>query len=121
MPSLPTCPSRPDRHARLPARKAPDERHRNHSDRPEPKRLSGAHHRPWSVPPVRTRARGRRTGDRVLARLPGQPAPVRPARARACPTTSGQFDVLGWGRADKPVGYAYTATNQTGDLDAVIT
>ena len=25
----------------------------------------------------------------LLARLPGQPAPVRPARARACPTTSG--------------------------------
>jgi pimeloyl-ACP methyl ester carboxylesterase len=31
------------------------------------------------------------------------------------------FDFLGWGRSDKPVGYAYTATNQTGDLDAVIT
>jgi haloalkane dehalogenase len=31
------------------------------------------------------------------------------------------FDFLGWGRSDKPVGYAYTASNQTGDLDAVIT
>lgn len=30
------------------------------------------------------------------------------------------FDFLGWGRSDKPVGYAYTADNQTGDLDAVI-
>jgi haloalkane dehalogenase len=31
------------------------------------------------------------------------------------------FDFLGWGRSDKPVGYAYTASNQTGDLDAVLT
>jgi len=31
------------------------------------------------------------------------------------------FDFLGWGRSDKPVGYPYTASNQTGDLDAVIT
>ena len=30
------------------------------------------------------------------------------------------FDFLGWGRSDKPEGYAYTASNQTGDLDAVI-
>jgi haloalkane dehalogenase len=30
------------------------------------------------------------------------------------------FDFLGWGRSDKPAGYAYTASNQTGDLDAVI-
>jgi pimeloyl-ACP methyl ester carboxylesterase len=30
------------------------------------------------------------------------------------------LDFLGWGRSDKPVGYAYTASNQTGDLDAVI-
>jgi haloalkane dehalogenase len=30
------------------------------------------------------------------------------------------FDFLGWGASDKPVGYRYTATNQTGDLDAVI-
>jgi pimeloyl-ACP methyl ester carboxylesterase len=30
------------------------------------------------------------------------------------------FDFLGWGRSDKPVGYAYSASNQTGDLDAVI-
>jgi hypothetical protein len=37
----------------------------------------------------RTRLRRRGTGDRAVARLPGQPAPVRPARARACPTTSG--------------------------------
>jgi pimeloyl-ACP methyl ester carboxylesterase len=29
-------------------------------------------------------------------------------------------DFLGWGRSDKPVGYAYSASNQTGDLDAVI-
>jgi len=37
--------------------------------------------------------------------------------------TSGQpvvrFDFLGWGRSDKPAGYRYTATNQTGDLTAV--
>jgi haloalkane dehalogenase len=31
------------------------------------------------------------------------------------------FDFLGWGTSDKPVGYPYTAENQTGDLDAVIT
>ena len=30
------------------------------------------------------------------------------------------FDFLGWGRSDKPAGYPYTATNQTGDLAAVI-
>jgi pimeloyl-ACP methyl ester carboxylesterase len=30
------------------------------------------------------------------------------------------FDFLGWGRSDKPHGYPHTATNQTGDLDAVI-
>ena len=30
------------------------------------------------------------------------------------------FDFLGWGGSDKPIGYPYTATNQTGDLDAVI-
>jgi haloalkane dehalogenase len=30
------------------------------------------------------------------------------------------FDFLGWGASEKPTGYAYTATNQTGDLDAVI-
>jgi haloalkane dehalogenase len=30
------------------------------------------------------------------------------------------FDFLGWGTSDKPTGYPYTATNQTGDLDAVI-
>lgn len=31
------------------------------------------------------------------------------------------FDFLGWGESDKPAGYPYTAANQTGDLDAVIT
>ena len=30
------------------------------------------------------------------------------------------FDFLGWGASDKPAGYAYTATNQMLDLDAVI-
>src|SRR5262245_11467060 len=30
------------------------------------------------------------------------------------------FDFLGWGASDKPAGYPYTATNQEGDLDAVI-
>jgi haloalkane dehalogenase len=30
------------------------------------------------------------------------------------------FDFLGWGASDKPAHYPYTATNQTGDLDAVI-
>jgi len=30
------------------------------------------------------------------------------------------FDFLGWGASDKPAGYAYTARNQEGDLDAVI-
>jgi pimeloyl-ACP methyl ester carboxylesterase len=31
------------------------------------------------------------------------------------------FDFLGWGNSDKPAGYPYTADNQVGDLDAVIT
>jgi pimeloyl-ACP methyl ester carboxylesterase len=31
------------------------------------------------------------------------------------------FDFLGWGSSDKPSGYPYTADNQVGDLDAVIT
>jgi pimeloyl-ACP methyl ester carboxylesterase len=30
------------------------------------------------------------------------------------------FDFLGWGHSDKPVGYAYTAANQAGDLAAVV-
>jgi haloalkane dehalogenase len=32
-----------------------------------------------------------------------------------------RFDFLGWGRSDKPAGYPYTAANQVGDLDAVLT
>jgi pimeloyl-ACP methyl ester carboxylesterase len=31
------------------------------------------------------------------------------------------FDFLGWGSSDKPADYPYTAANQAGDLDAVIT
>lgn len=31
-----------------------------------------------------------------------------------------RFDFLGWGRSDKPAGYPYTATNQTGDVAAVV-
>jgi pimeloyl-ACP methyl ester carboxylesterase len=31
------------------------------------------------------------------------------------------FDFLGWGSSDKPSGYHYTADNQVGDLDAVVT
>src|SRR5678815_5151364 len=31
------------------------------------------------------------------------------------------FDFLGWGASDKPHGYPYAASNQVGDLDAVIT
>ena len=31
------------------------------------------------------------------------------------------FDFLGWGASDKPAGYPYTASNQVGDLDAVVT
>jgi haloalkane dehalogenase len=31
------------------------------------------------------------------------------------------FDFLGWGASDKPSGYPYTASNQVGDLNAVIT
>jgi DNA-binding MarR family transcriptional regulator len=30
------------------------------------------------------------------------------------------FDFLGWGESSKPAGYAYTAANQMGDVDAVI-
>ena len=31
-----------------------------------------------------------------------------------------RFDFLGWGRSDKPPGYPYTASNQAGDLAAVV-
>jgi len=31
------------------------------------------------------------------------------------------FDFLGWGASDKPANYPYSAKNQVGDLDAVIT
>jgi pimeloyl-ACP methyl ester carboxylesterase len=43
---------------------------------------------------------------------------------RLIPYLSGRhiaaFDFLGWGSSDKPRGYPYTASNQAGDLDAVI-
>ena len=31
-----------------------------------------------------------------------------------------RFDFLGWGASDKPAGHPYTASNQAGDLEAVI-
>jgi len=43
--------------------------------------------------------------DRLLAHLLGHRRVV-------------TFDFLGWGESDKPSGYPYTATHQTGDLDA---
>jgi len=45
--------------------------------------------------------------DRLVPQLAGRRPVVR-------------FDFLGWGRSDKPQGYPYTATNQAGDLAAVI-
>src|SRR5215468_9328411 len=45
--------------------------------------------------------------DRLVPHLAGRRPVVR-------------FDFLGWGRSDKPQGYPYTATNQAGDLAAVI-
>ena len=45
--------------------------------------------------------------DRVVPYLAGRRPVVR-------------FDFLGWGRSDKPAGYPYTATNQAGDLAAVV-
>jgi haloalkane dehalogenase len=45
--------------------------------------------------------------DRLLPHLAGRRSVVR-------------FDFLGWGRSDKPQGYPYTATNQVGDLAAVV-
>jgi pimeloyl-ACP methyl ester carboxylesterase len=45
--------------------------------------------------------------DRLVPYLAGQVPVVR-------------FDFLGWGRSDKPAGYPYTATNQTGDVAAVV-
>lgn len=45
--------------------------------------------------------------DRLVPYLAGQVPVVR-------------FDFLGWGRSDKPAGYRYTATNQTGDVAAVV-
>ncbi|MER5996419.1 alpha/beta fold hydrolase [Streptomyces viridosporus] len=44
--------------------------------------------------------------DRLLPHLEGRMPVVR-------------FDFLGWGRSDRPRGYAYTAANQVGDLAAV--
>jgi haloalkane dehalogenase len=46
--------------------------------------------------------------DRLLPHLAGRRPVVR-------------FDFLGWGRSDKPRGYPYTADNQVGDVDAVVT
>lgn len=45
--------------------------------------------------------------DRLLPHLAGQRPVVR-------------FDFLGWGQSDKPPGYPYTASNQAGDLAAVV-
>jgi pimeloyl-ACP methyl ester carboxylesterase len=45
--------------------------------------------------------------DRLVPHLAGRRPVVR-------------FDFLGWGRSDKPPGYPYTATNQAGDLAAVV-
>lgn len=45
--------------------------------------------------------------DRLLPHLTGRRPVLR-------------FDFLGWGRSDRPAGYPYTATNQTGDLAAVL-
>jgi pimeloyl-ACP methyl ester carboxylesterase len=45
--------------------------------------------------------------DRVMPHLAGHRPVVR-------------FDFLGWGCSDKPEGYPYTATNQVGDVEAVI-
>jgi pimeloyl-ACP methyl ester carboxylesterase len=45
--------------------------------------------------------------DRLLPNLAGRRPVVR-------------FDFLGWGRSDKPADYPYTATNQTGDVAAVV-
>jgi len=45
--------------------------------------------------------------DRLLPYLAGRRPVVR-------------FDFLGWGRSDKPQGYPYTASNQAGDLAAVV-
>jgi haloalkane dehalogenase len=45
--------------------------------------------------------------DRLLPHLAGRRPVVR-------------FDFLGWGRSDKPQGYPYTASNQVGDLAAVV-
>jgi pimeloyl-ACP methyl ester carboxylesterase len=45
--------------------------------------------------------------DRLLPHLVGRRPVVR-------------FDFLGWGRSDKPQRYPYTATNQVGDLAAVV-
>lgn len=45
--------------------------------------------------------------DRLVPHLAGRRPVVR-------------FDFLGWGRSDKPEGYPYTATNQVGDLTAVV-
>jgi haloalkane dehalogenase len=45
--------------------------------------------------------------DRLLPHLAGRRPVIR-------------FDFLGWGSSDKPQGYPYTATNQVGDLAAVV-
>jgi haloalkane dehalogenase len=74
------------------------------------------------APNLRPRPPGRGTGDHSHARVPGQ----RTLYDRLSPYLSPPrrvvlFDFLGWGSSDKPSGYPYTADNQLGDLDAVIT
>lgn len=72
-------------------------------------------------PSVGDDGRGNRRASGADARLPRQHPPLR----SAAPPLAGRrpvvrFDFLGWGRSDKPEEYPYTATNQVGDLAAVI-
>src|SRR5437667_399080 len=71
------------------------------------------------APDLRPRPSGSGTGDHSDAWVAGKLTPIR--SSASLPVTTAAFDFLGWGSSDKPSGYPYTADNQVGDLDAVIT
>jgi haloalkane dehalogenase len=86
---------------------------------------SARDHREHRVPrgPFRLYARDHPGGEPAVVLLHGFPDDLH-LYDRLVPELAGRrvvsFDFLGWGASDKPGGYPYTATNQTGDLDAVI-
>ena len=72
---------------------------------------------------LRPRIPRRGADDHSDAWVPGQPAPLRPSGLRISRHRVVSLSSIFWGGALRinPLGYPYTATNQVGDLDAVIT